>query len=254
MFWQLFVVTVICFGTGAAECCCAVAAACCWKCVSAVLQALEFSLSLEVAMCFLATFWYLLSKLTLKKHFFSPWKGKVYRMQALVMDSDGIPNVLSWNTTFLMGILKPCFVVKTVPEIPDGTATMDFNSKPEMKNSKRNKKSQMNCSGSTNTKKLVKIAVTPKDRQYIHLDSLKSKPLAQEMIETAYQDVFQGLRKFPGDLNSDSRRTTYLLSIDHKRFQSTFKMYFTKKYDDLSKLMYSSQWQNKQSGSTWKKK
>ena len=40
------------------------------------------------------------------------WKGKIYRIQAEVMDSEDTPNVLSRETTFLMGILKPCFVVK----------------------------------------------------------------------------------------------------------------------------------------------
>ena len=119
---------------------------------------------------------------------FLHWKGKVYRIQAEVMDSEDTPNVLSRETTFLMGILKPCFVVKKVPEIPDGTATM--------KNSKSIQGSQTNCSANTNTKKLVK---TPKDVQHIHPDSLKDKPLTQEMIETTYQDVFQGLGKFPGE-------------------------------------------------------
>ena len=57
----------------------------------------------------------------------------------------------------------------------------------------------MNCSASTNTKKLVKTTTTPKDVQHIHPDSLKYKPLTKEMIETAYQDVFQGLGKFPGE-------------------------------------------------------
>ena len=121
---------------------------------------------------------------------FLRWKGKIYRIQAEVMDSEDTPNVLSRETTFLMGILKPCFVVKTVPEIPDGTATM---------NSKSIQRSQTSCSASTNTKKLVKIAVPPKDVQHIHPDSLKNKPLTQEMIETTYQDVFQGLGKFPGE-------------------------------------------------------
>ena len=37
---------------------------------------------------------------------FLRWKGKVYRIQAEVMDSDDTPNVLSQETTFLMGILK----------------------------------------------------------------------------------------------------------------------------------------------------
>ena len=119
--------------------------------------------------------------------------------QAEVMDSEDTPNVISRETTFLMGILKPCFVVKKVPEIPDGTATMNSNSKAEMKNSKSIQGSQTSCSASTNTKKLVKTAVPPKDVQHIHPDSLKNKPLTQEMIETTYQDVFQGLGKFPGE-------------------------------------------------------
>ena len=112
---------------------------------------------------------------------FLQWKGKIYRIQAEVMDSEDTPNILSRETTFLMGILKPCFIVKKAPEIPDGTATMNSNSKAEMKNSKK------------------KTTVPPKDVQHIHPDSLKNKPLTQEMIETTYQDVFQGLRKFPGE-------------------------------------------------------
>ena len=130
---------------------------------------------------------------------FLQWKCKIYRIQAEVMDSADTPNILSRETTFLMGILKPCFVVKKVPEIPDGTATMNCNYKAEMKNSKSIQGSQMSCSTSTSTKKLMKTTVSPKDVQHIHPDSLKNKPLTQEMIETTYQDVFQGLRKFPGE-------------------------------------------------------
>ena len=130
---------------------------------------------------------------------FLHWKGKVYRIQAEVMDSEDTPNVLSRETIFLMGILKHCFIVKKVPEIPDGTATIHCNSKAEMKSSKSIQGSQMRCSTSTSTKKLVKSTVTPKDVQHIHPDSLKNKPLTQEMIETTYKDVIQGLRKFPGE-------------------------------------------------------
>ena len=122
---------------------------------------------------------------------FLRWKGKVYRIQVEVMDSDNTPNILSRETTFLMGILKPCFIVKKVPEVPDGIDT-NSNSKPEMKSSKSIQGSQM-------TKKLTKTTDTPKDVQHIHPDSLKNKPLTQEMIETTYQDVFQGLGKFPGE-------------------------------------------------------
>ena len=130
---------------------------------------------------------------------FLHWKGKIYRMQAEVMDSEDTPNILSRETTFFMGILKPCFIVKKVPEIPDGTAVMNCNSKAEMKSSKSIQGPQTSCSTSTNTKKLAKTAVPLKDVQHIHPDSLKNKPLTQEMIETTYQDVFQGLGKFPGE-------------------------------------------------------
>ena len=51
---------------------------------------------------------------------FLRWKGKVYRIQAEVMDSGDTPNVLSRETTFLVGTLKPCFIVKKVPENSHG--------------------------------------------------------------------------------------------------------------------------------------
>ena len=138
-----------------------------------------------------------------------------------------------------MGILKPCFIVKKVPEIPDGTATMNCNSKAEMTNSKSIQGSQTSCSGSTNTKKLVKTTVPPKDVQHIHPDRLKNKPLTQEMIETTYQDAFQGLRNFlENHTNSGSRRTMSLQSIDCKRFHPTSKMHFMRKCNDSSKSMY----------------
>ena len=37
--------------------------------------------------------------------------------------------------------------------------------------------------------------------------------------------------------DSGSRKTIYLLSIDHKRFQSTSRMHFMRKCNDSSKLM-----------------
>ena len=43
---------------------------------------------------------------------FLHWKGKKYRIDIEVMDSDTSPNILSRESTFTMGILKPCFVLK----------------------------------------------------------------------------------------------------------------------------------------------
>ena len=40
------------------------------------------------------------------------WKGKRYRVNIEVMDSNTTPNVLSRTSTFCVGILKSCFVLK----------------------------------------------------------------------------------------------------------------------------------------------
>ena len=42
---------------------------------------------------------------------FLRWKRELYRIEVNVMDKDDCPNVVSRQTTFLMGILKPCFIV-----------------------------------------------------------------------------------------------------------------------------------------------
>ena len=108
---------------------------------------------------------------------FLHWKGKVYRIQAEVMDSDDTPNVLSWETTFLMGILKPCFVAKKVDRIPEKKAPQ----LPEI---------PVVTDHSNDSKKPAKS---------INPDSLKNQPLTQQMIESTYSDVFEGLGKFPGE-------------------------------------------------------
>ena len=45
---------------------------------------------------------------------FLRWKGHKYRVQIEVMGAD-TPNILSRETTFLMGILKKCFITEKVP-------------------------------------------------------------------------------------------------------------------------------------------
>ena len=43
---------------------------------------------------------------------FLHWKGRKYRIDVEVMDSDTTLNVLSRASSFTMDILKPCFVLK----------------------------------------------------------------------------------------------------------------------------------------------
>ena len=54
---------------------------------------------------------------------FLDWKGKRYRVDIEVMDSTTTPNVLSRESTFCMGILKPCFVLKKFRRKEDTPST-----------------------------------------------------------------------------------------------------------------------------------
>ena len=51
------------------------------------------------------------------------WKGKRYRVDIKVMDSNTTPNMLSRESTFCMGILKPCFVLKKSTRKEDTPST-----------------------------------------------------------------------------------------------------------------------------------
>ena len=70
---------------------------------------------------------------------FLRWQGHKYRVQIEVMN-ENTPNILSRDTTFLMGILKKCFVIEKVSIeqntqnstlVSDPTATRDANPSTE---------------------------------------------------------------------------------------------------------------------------
>ena len=61
------------------------------------------------------------------------WKGKQHRVDIKVMDSNTTPNVLSRESTFCMGILKPCFMLKKSTGKEDTPSmTTDTPSTPSM--------------------------------------------------------------------------------------------------------------------------
>ena len=165
---------------------------------------------------------------------FLRWKGHKYRVKFEVMGID-TPNLLSRETTFLMGILKKCLSVEKTPNEPNNqissipvsghsvplmeedpltsmegvfshsltsTEGVFCHSVPPMEENpltSTEDRSQMNCASSPD------MAVSPdssSDRvvgSNNHSLSITDLPLSQEKVESTYADVFQGLGKFPGD-------------------------------------------------------
>ena len=144
------------------------------------------------------------------------------------------PNLLSRETTFLMGILKKCFSVEKTPNEPNnqipstsvsGHSVLPMEEDPltstegvlghsvtstegvfshsvpptEENSLTSTDRSQMNCASISDT------AVSPDSSpnhvvgSNNHSLSITDLPLTQEKVESTYADVFQGLGKFPGE-------------------------------------------------------
>ena len=148
----------------------------------------------------------------------------------------GTPNVLSGETTFLMGILKKCFLVEKVPieqanmqnnHIPISVSDQ-ADQLPSMKGAFSHSvllmegvfchsvmsaeenlsshsvlsiedRSQMNYASIQDTTESPKNQISLNCSSNNHSLSITDLPLTQEKVESTYTDVFQGLGKFPGD-------------------------------------------------------
>ena len=152
---------------------------------------------------------------------FLRWKGHKYRVKFEVMGID-TPNLLSRETTFLMGILKKCLSVEKTPKEPNNqissvsghsvlpaeenpltsTEGVFSHSVPPMEENpltSTEDRSQMNCASIPNT------AESPESSSDLVVGSnnpslsIADLPLTQKKVESTYADVFQGLGKFPGE-------------------------------------------------------
>ena len=165
---------------------------------------------------------------------FLRWKGHKYRVKFEVMGID-TPNLLSRETTFLMGILKKCLSVEKTPKEPNNQTSTTSVSGHSVLPSDRDPltstegvfshsvppveedplsstegvfshsvlptedRSQMNCASIPN------MAESPESSSdlVVGLDnpslSIADLPLTQEKVVSTYADVFKDLVKFPGE-------------------------------------------------------
>ena len=142
------------------------------------------------------------------------------------------PNLLSRETTFLMGILKKCLSVETAPNnqissLPvSGHSVLPMEAAPltSMEGvfshsvpftegvfchsvppteaaplTSTEERSQMNCASSPDTADSSDSSSDHVVGSNYHSLSIADLPLTQNKVESTYADVFQGLGKFPGE-------------------------------------------------------
>ena len=167
---------------------------------------------------------------------FLRWKGHKYRVKFEVMGIE-TPNLLSRETTFLMGILKKCLSIETAPNEPKNqvssspvsghsvppteadqltstegvfshsvpsTEGVFCHSVPSTEAAPEESltsmdRSQMNCASIPNTADSSDFSPKHVVGSNYHSLSITDLPLTQEKVENTYADVFQGLGKFPGE-------------------------------------------------------
>ena len=148
---------------------------------------------------------------------FLRWKGHKYRVKIEVMGID-TPNLLSRQTTFLMGILKKCLTVEKTPKEPnnqissipvsghsvpfmeeDPLTSMEGVSCHSVPSTEADSRSQMNCANTPDTAESPESSPNRVVGSNNHSLSVADLPLTQEKVETTYAYVFQGLGKFPGE-------------------------------------------------------
>ena len=165
---------------------------------------------------------------------FLRWKGHKYRVKFEVMGIDS-PNLLSRETTFLMGILKKCLSVEKTQNEPNdqisslpvsghsvppteadplaSTEGVFSHSVPPTEADPLGStegvfghsvpltedRSQMNCASISDTAETPGSSSDRVVGSNNHSLSITDLPLTQEKVETTYAHVFQGLGKFPGE-------------------------------------------------------
>ena len=169
---------------------------------------------------------------------FLRWKGHKYRVKFEVTGID-TPNLLSRETTFLMGILKKCLSVEKTPNEPNNQISslpVSGHSVPPMEadplmpaegdpltstegvfshsvtstegvfchsvpltEETSTDRSQMNCASISDTADSSDSSSNSVVGLNYHSLSITDLPLTQEKVETTYADIFQGLGKFPGE-------------------------------------------------------
>ena len=115
-----------------------------------------------------------------KFHTFLRWKGRVYKQLFYITSANASLNLLSRDACYMLGVLKPCYSVKTAKRSSAQTLMQATNDR-HLTNNGTNKERQPDST-----------------KRSICKEQLQGAPLKKVDILKAYTDIFTGIGKFPG--------------------------------------------------------
>ena len=132
-----------------------------------------------------------------KFHAFLRWKGRIYRQLFYVANDNTSPNLLSRDSCYTLGVLKPCYSVETSgnsskfqgkPQVTPKQPTTDLE-KPKMHGI---------SSHHLANEGTVEEKLSHSTQQSLYKEQLQGMPLKKQDILRVYSDVFTRIGKFPG--------------------------------------------------------
>ena len=121
-------------------------------------------------------------------HAFLRWKDRVYRQLFYMTDCDRSPNLLSRDACYILGVLKPCYMVEKT-NTRKTTPTVNACAKGDVM-AKSFHHQKMNGSEEKLSNDSNKCSISQ--------SQLKDHPLTKQDILQVYSDVFTRIGKFPG--------------------------------------------------------
>ena len=132
-----------------------------------------------------------------KFHTFLRWKGRVYRQLFYVTTANASLNLLSRDSCYTLGVLKPCYSVET-----SGTSSR-FQGKPQVKPTQPTTDCNQPKMHGTSSHHLANEGtgeekLSQPTQQSHYKEQLQGIPLKKHDILRMYSDIFTGIGKFLG--------------------------------------------------------
>ena len=129
-------------------------------------------------------------------HAYLRWKGKVCRQLFYITNANNSPNLLSRESCYTLGVIKPCYSVTS------DSRSSKFIEIPEVRPTqpaKHLEKANMHggCHSHCENEEIVTETWKCSSKCSIMRDELQGAPLMKARILDMYSDVFTGIGKFP---------------------------------------------------------
>ena len=134
-----------------------------------------------------------------KFHAFLIWKGKVYRQLFYVTNVNNSPSLISRDTCYTLGIIKPYYSVETDSSSSSFQGILQATPTQSSKHLDQSNM-QGECESHCENEGTVTESWNCSSKCCIMKDDPQWAPLTRARILDVYSDVFTWIRKFPGEL------------------------------------------------------